>query len=232
MSDQAFILALDTSLGACSACCLAPGTTVPASHESLRMARGHAEALVPLLDRVVSRLPGGFAALDRVAVAVGPGSFTGIRVGVSAARAVALACGIPAVGVSTLSALAAPAVARGLPSAVVAAVDAHHGNVYVQGFAPDGGTQLGPAVLPVAEALAALGRGPFRLVGSGAPLLATEARARGIGAEVDDAALAPDIAFVARLGLLADPARALPRPFYLKAPDAKPPAGSLAAPAG
>ncbi len=223
----AHILALDTSLAACSACCLAPGEALPAAHESLRMERGHAEALVPLLDRVVSRLPAGFAALARVAVTVGPGSFTGIRVGVAAARAVGLACKVPVVGVSTLSALAAPAVARGLPSAVVAAVDAHHGNVYVQGFAPDGATQLGPAVMPVAEAAAALGPGPVRVVGSGAAALAAEARARGITADVDPAAPVPDIAFVARLGLLADPERAPPRPAYLKAPDAKPPAAAF-----
>lgn len=232
MASPAFILAIDTSLGACSACCLAPGAAEPAAHESVPMARGHAEALVPLLDRVVSRLPGGFAALDRVAVTIGPGSFTGIRVGVSAARAVGLACKVRVVGVSTLSALAAPAVARGLPSAVVAVVDAHHGNVYAQGFGGDGATRFGPAVLSLAEAVEALGRGPFRMVGSGAPMLAVAAWTRGLGAEVDEGAFAPDIAFVARLGLLADPERAPPSPFYLKAPDAKPPSGGLAVTAG
>ncbi len=230
MTRPAFILAIDTSLGACSACCLAPGETEPASREQIAMERGHAEVLVPLLDRVVSRLADGFAALGRIAVTVGPGSFTGIRVGVSAARAAGLACKVPVVGVSTLSALAAPAVARGLPSTVVAAVDARHGQVYLQSFGSDGGTQLGPAVLPLGEAVAALGRGPFRMVGSGAPLLAAEARARGLDAETDAAALVPDIVFVARLGLLADPQRALPRPFYLKAPDAKPSVGGLALP--
>lgn len=232
MTSPAFILAIDTSLGACSACSLAPGAAEPAARESLLMARGHAEALVPLLDRVVSRLPGGFAALGRVAVTVGPGSFTGIRVGVSAARAVGLACRIPVVGVSTLSALAAPAVARGLSSAVVAAVDARHGSVYVQDFGPDGGTRLSPAVLPVADAVRALGRGPFRMVGSGAPALAIEAWARGLGAEVDETAFVPDVAFVAQLGLLADPGRAPPRPSYLKPPDAKPSGGGLAGAAG
>lgn len=217
-----FVLAIDTSLGACSACCLALGKTEPAAVESVIMARGHAEALVPLVDRVVSRVGGGFGALRRVAVTVGPGSFTGIRVGVSAARAFGLACKVPVVGVSTLAALAAPSIAAAHRATIVAAIDAHHGNIYLQSFAPDGETRMAACVLSVPEALRALGRGPLRLIGSGAPLLAIEAWSQGLDAEVDERTVAPDIAYVARLGLLADAARALPRPFYLKAPDAKP----------
>ena len=225
MDDEAapsMILAIDTALGACSACCLRAGATEPEAYESLPMMRGHAEALVPLIDRVVSRIEGGFTTLGRVAVTIGPGSFTGIRVGVSAGRAIALACKVPAVGVSTLSALAAPAIAARSRATVVAAIDAHHGNVYVQSFASDGGTELAPSIRPVAEAAAALGRGPLRLVGSGATALALAARSRGVHAEVDEDVIHPDIAFVARLGLLAQPSRALPRPFYIRAPDAKP----------
>ena len=224
-----FVLAIDTSLGACSACCLAPGATEPAAAESVIMARGHAEALVPLVDRVVSRIEGGFGALRRVAVTVGPGSFTGIRVGVSAARAFGLACKVPVVGVSTLAALAAPSIGTAHRATIVAAIDAHHGNVYLQSFAPDGDTRIEACVLPVPEALRALGRGPLRLIGSGAPLLAIEAWSQGLDAEVDERAMAPDIAYVARLGLLADATRALPRPLYLKAPDAQPQANGVLA---
>ena len=216
------ILAIDTSLAAAAACVLRAGETKPISGETLPMERGHAEALIPLIDRVISGLPGGFLALTRIAVTVGPGSFTGIRVGVAAARALALACRIPAVGVSTLSALAAPSIGSGRGTTIAAAIDAHHGNVYIQAFGPDGTTRVPPAVMPVAEAMAALGPGPVRLIGSGAPLLAIAAWAAGVTAEVDQRTVTPSIAFVARLGLLADPARALPRPLYLRAPDAKP----------
>ncbi len=227
-----YILAIDTSLGACSACCLLDGWTEPTATESVLMMRGHAETLVPLIDRVVSRMQGGFSALGRVAVTIGPGSFTGIRVGVAAGRAIGLACKRPVVGVSTLSALAAPTIATRYRSTVVAAIDARHGHLYVQSFSADGATLLAPTVLSLADAVTALGRGPLRLVGSGAAMLAIEAWSRGINAEVDETTLVPDIAFVARLGRLADPERALPRPLYLKPPDATPPSGGVIARVG
>jgi tRNA threonylcarbamoyl adenosine modification protein YeaZ len=198
----------------------------------MAMTRGHAEALVPMIDRIVSQAEGGFQALTRVAVTIGPGSFTGIRVGVAAARAIGLACKIPVVGISTLSALAAPVIASGYRPTIAAAIDAHHGNVYVQSFVVDGGTQLAPTILAVRDAVRALGPGPFRLVGSGATMLAIEAWSLGINAEMDEQTMTPDIAFVARLGLLADPNRALARPFYIRPPDAKPQTNGVIARAG
>src|SRR5437764_13570100 len=83
------------------------------AQESIIMERGHAEALLPLVDRVMARVEGAFAALDRVAVTVGPGSYTELRVGIAAARAIDLASGIPVVGVTTLSALLARLVDSG-----------------------------------------------------------------------------------------------------------------------
>jgi tRNA threonylcarbamoyl adenosine modification protein YeaZ len=186
------------------------------------MARGHAEALLPLLERVVAHAGGGFASLDRVAVTVGPGSFTGIRVGLSAARAIAVARRIPVAGVSTLAALAAPLILDGESAIVVAAIDALHGSVYVTGYGSGGRTILSPRHSPVRDAVRALGAGPLRITGSGAPMLAIEAWSMGLKAEVVGERIAPDIAYVARLGLAADPASAPARPLYLKAPDAKP----------
>jgi tRNA threonylcarbamoyl adenosine modification protein YeaZ len=186
------------------------------------MARGHAEALLPLIERVIAHAEGGFAALDRVAVTVGPGSFTGIRVGLSAARAIAVARRIPVAGVSTLAALAAPLILRGDHGTVVAAIDALHGSVYVTGYGAGGRTILSPRHSPVRDAVRALGAGPLRLTGSGAPMLAIEAWSMGLQAEVIGERIAPDIAYVARLGLAADPASAPARPLYLKAPDARP----------
>ena len=72
------------------------------------MERGHAEALAPLLERLMFGVEGGFATLDRIAATVGPGSFTGIRIGLATARAMGLALDIPVVGVSTLVAFAGP----------------------------------------------------------------------------------------------------------------------------
>src|SRR4051812_5131957 len=106
------ILAIDTALGACSACIWQAGEPKPLASETIEMERGHAEALLPLIDRVSAHVEGGFEALDRIAVTVGPGSYTGLRVGISAARGIGLAAGIPVVGVATLSAFLAPLMAQ------------------------------------------------------------------------------------------------------------------------
>src|SRR6202035_327921 len=100
------ILAIDTALPAISACVLDDGAgsaDSPEAIETIAMERGHAEALLPLIDRVMARVEGGFASLGRVAVTVGPGSFTGIRIGLAAARAIGLACEVPVVGISVLA---------------------------------------------------------------------------------------------------------------------------------
>lgn len=227
--DPFALLAIDTSLGGVSVCLLLEDDDRTAAAETILMERGHAEALLPMVDRVIATLDGGFAALTRIAVAIGPGSFTGIRIGVSAARAFGLACGVPVVGVSTLAALAAPAIAAGFGPTIAAAVDAHHGHVYVQSFSGEGETRLPPTILPAAEAIRAVGPGPVRLIGSGAPMLAIEAWSAGIEANIDDRGAVPDIHYLARLGRLMDPARARPQPFYVKAPDARPPTGSVLA---
>jgi tRNA threonylcarbamoyladenosine biosynthesis protein TsaB len=216
------ILAIDAALPAVSACVLDDEADEPIASESIEMERGHAEALLPLIERVMAKAGGGFSSIQRVAVTVGPGSFTGIRIGLSAAHAIALATRAKIVGVSTLSALAAPLILDPFDGVVAAAIDARQGQVYVTAFGPDGRTLLPPRRAGAHEALRALGDGPLKLVGSGAALLAKEARASGVAAEIANGAAAPDIAFVARLGLAANPESAPARPLYLKAPDAKP----------
>jgi tRNA threonylcarbamoyladenosine biosynthesis protein TsaB len=216
------ILAIDTALQAASACVYQDGADAPEASETLAMQRGHAEALLPLIDRVMAQAEGGFAALGRIAVTVGPGSFTGLRVGVAAARALGIACNVPVVGVSTLAALAAPLILAQKPGLVAAAIDAGHGNVYFAAFGSDGRAIVAPRVASVRDAVRLLGTGPIRMAGSGAPLLAIEAWSTHLAAEVVGSIGAPDIAFVARLGFRADPATAPPKPLYLKPPDIKP----------
>jgi tRNA threonylcarbamoyl adenosine modification protein YeaZ len=216
------VLAIDTALGACAACILDTGSDAPPLIDSRRMDRGHAEALMPLLDTLMRSSPGGFGALDRIAVTVGPGSFTGLRVAISAARAFALGTGKPCVGVTTLSAYAAPVIAMGVGTLVAAAIDARHNHVYLQVFGPAGRTVVTPRVVPARDAARQLGTGAVRIVGSGAAMLAAEATAIGLEATVLEDAGAPDITWVARLGAVAVPERAAPKPFYLRPPDAKP----------
>ena len=110
------------------------------------MARGHAEALAPMVEEAGRGLDGGFASLDRIAVTIGPGSFTGIRVGLALARAMGLALGVPVVGVPTLVAFAAPLLSEPRPGIIAAAIDARHGSVYFQLF-ESSGRPLGPAAL-------------------------------------------------------------------------------------
>ncbi|MGO4570726.1 tRNA (adenosine(37)-N6)-threonylcarbamoyltransferase complex dimerization subunit type 1 TsaB [Microvirga sp. 2TAF3] len=220
------ILAIDTALGACSACIFEVGQTEPLARESIPMERGHAEALLPLVDRLTSHVDGGFGSLSRVAVTVGPGSFTGLRVGIAAARAIGLAAGIPVVGVATLSAYLAPLMAAERRGLFTAAIDAKHGQMYIQAIAAGGRTVIPPGVMGYREAVRLLGSGPLLISGTAAPMLTAEARAQGVEVIVSDDAPGPDIAWVARLGAIADPAQALPKPLYLREPDAKPQDGA------
>jgi tRNA threonylcarbamoyladenosine biosynthesis protein TsaB len=216
------ILAIDTALGSCSACVLEQGQHDVSALEQIVIERGHAEALIPLIARVMAKVAGGFAALDRIAVTVGPGSFTGLRVGLSAARAIGLAASRPVVGVTTLAAYCAPMIGREAGRMTAAAIDARHGQVYFHALAADGSVLAGARQCSVRDAVRSIGKGPVSLSGSGALLVAQEAWSIGLDAVVVEAAAGPDIRWVARLGLLADERTALPRPLYLRAADAQP----------
>ncbi|WP_374545882.1 tRNA (adenosine(37)-N6)-threonylcarbamoyltransferase complex dimerization subunit type 1 TsaB [Rhodoblastus sp.] len=216
------ILALDTALPAVSVCVLDSDARLPVARESVAMEKGHAEALMPLVSELMAKVEGGFGSIDRVAVTVGPGSFTGIRIGVAAARGIALARGVDAVGVSTLAAFAAPLLAEDSEGIVAAAIDARHGHVFFTAYGPAGRILTSPRILALRDACRLLGGGRVRVAGSGALLLREEAAAYGGDVVVVDASPAPDIVAVARLGLAADPSNAPARPIYLKAPDVKP----------
>jgi tRNA threonylcarbamoyladenosine biosynthesis protein TsaB len=216
------ILAIDTALDACAAAVLDTGTSRLIARESQPMKRGHAEALMPLIARVMKEAGLPFAALDRVAVTAGPGSFTGLRVGLSAARGFALATGKAVVGLTTLSAYAAPVVSESGEQPVITAIDARHDHVYFQAVNGDGSGLVTPQVAPIAEVLAAWRFGPPRLVGNAAQILADRWPADAPPPVKVDAQGAPDIAWVAWLGAAVNPNAAPARPFYLRAPDAKP----------
>jgi tRNA threonylcarbamoyladenosine biosynthesis protein TsaB len=216
------ILAIDTALDACAVAVLDTGAGVPIAQESQVMKRGHAEALMPLIARVMKEAGISFAALDRIAVTTGPGSFTGLRVGLSAARGIALAAGKPIVGVTTLTAYAAPIVSTNSAAPVIAAIDARHDHVYIQVVSGDGGPLIAPRIAPIQEALGASRFGAPHLVGNAARLLADRWPADAQPPFQVDAQPAPDIAWVAWVGAAVSPETAPARPYYLRAPDAKP----------
>jgi tRNA threonylcarbamoyladenosine biosynthesis protein TsaB len=220
------VLAIDCALDACSAAVLESDPATIIASETRIMVRGHAEAVMPLIARVMDEAEVEFKELDRISVTVGPGSFTGLRVGISAARGIALAAGRPAVGLTTLACLAAPHIAEDDGTLVVAAIDARHDYVYMQVFGPGGQTLLAPRIAPLREAARAATSGPARIVGSAADLVARSwPRGEQPPALIDQRG-APDIAWIARLGAAASGQEGPPKPLYLRAPDAQPQAAS------
>ena len=207
------VLGLDTCLNACSVAVL-EGDTVLA-HRSEAMARGHQERLALMARSAMVEAGLRFDRLDRVGATVGPGSFTGLRVGVAFAKGLASALSIPAVGIGTLEALAA-----GTNGLVAAVIDARRDQVYLQVFengealmAPDG-LLIGTALARLAEL--AISR-DITLIGSGAPFLAS--------ALPDAIILTPDGCDARLIARLAAVRAITPiRPLYLRAPDAKLPA--------
>jgi tRNA threonylcarbamoyladenosine biosynthesis protein TsaB len=221
------ILALDTALDACAAGVLDIDAGRLIAQESQAMKRGHAEALMPLIARVIKAAGIAFASLDRIAVTTGPGSFTGLRVGLSAARGIALAAGKPVVGVTTLNAYAAPIVAENREQPVICAIDARHEHVYFQVVSGDGSSLIRPRLAPIEEALGASRYGALHLVGNAARILADRWPVDAPPPFNVDAQPAPDITWVAWLGAAVSPDTAPARQFYLRAPDAKLPKDAL-----
>ena len=215
------VLAIDTALGACAAAVLDARLGEVLASESIPMLRGHAEAIMPLIARVMDAAFVDFALLDRIAVTVGPGSFTGLRVGIAAARGIALAAGKPALGLSTLSALAAPHVASRAGDTIMAAIDGRNEQVYFQVFAPSGATLVAPRLDRVRTAVRSVPYGSAVITGSAAELVASHWPSASPVPRVEIRA-APDIGWVARLGAAAQDEKTPPKPLYLRRPDARP----------
>jgi tRNA threonylcarbamoyladenosine biosynthesis protein TsaB len=216
------ILAIDTALDACSAAVLDTEAGKTVALESQPMKRGHAEALMPLIARVMKQSGVAFTSLDRIAVTTGPGSFTGLRVGLSAARGIALAAGLPVVGVTTLTAYAAAFVTDNGEYPIVSAIDVRHGHVYFQMVSGNGDPLIKPKLASLEEAVDASHLLNPHLVGNAATLLAERWPADAPAPFKVDPQPAPDITWVAWVGAAVSPESAPARPYYLRAPDAKP----------
>lgn len=209
-------LAFDCS-GDVRSCAVTDGEAVVVARSETG-ARQHAEALVPLLHDTVAAAGLRWSSLDEVVVAVGPGSFTGVRIAVAAARALALALERPARSVTTLDALLAAAP----EPADLAAIDARRGGVYVA-VAGAGGmaAKLQPTPLTPLAATA-LVASPMTVIGSGATLVVDAAGSgRAIDAAVDARAVARCAFTAAARGVLPLAGTEV-RPLYLRAPDAVP----------
>ncbi len=190
------------------------------------MERGHAEALMPMVIEVLAAADGVFSDLDMVAVTIGPGSFTGLRIGLAAARGMALAASLPCFGITTLEAVAESIDPRRYPDKVVlAALDSKRGDIFIQAFgAVD--RPLGPPVAVSADDLpGAVPAGPVVVAGSAADTAVRVLTDAGIQA-VTAAPAVPVAAAVAAIAARRrrDGVKSLrpPSPLYLRPPDTGP----------
>ncbi|MDH4986427.1 tRNA (adenosine(37)-N6)-threonylcarbamoyltransferase complex dimerization subunit type 1 TsaB [Aminobacter anthyllidis] len=217
------LLAIDCAASLCAASVYDADAGRELGRSVRDLGKGHAEHLMAVIDEALTQAGKTYADLGRIAVTTGPGSFTGVRVGVSAARGFSLALKIPAVGVTTLEALAYEARHAFGPVKVLAALDAGREELHAALYDADGQALCEPAVLSLAEAVEIASSTPLALAGTAARLIAN-----GVG--VDKALqLGPlgataDIGTYARLAAGKQPGER-PKPLYLRAPDAKPQAG-------
>jgi len=221
------ILAFDTCFDACSVCVAQTRAeqAVEFSGALERFETGHAERLIPMVEEVMSRAGLTFSHIDRLAVTVGPGTFTGTRIGVAAARALALSSGKEVVGASSLAVMAEAALRELLPppgTDLAVAVDARRGQAYVQLFGASVLEPKSPPQLLAIEDAGRIGHGPLIVVGSAAEAVAAAAAADGRGATARLPDLQPDAAALARMAIGLPASQAPLVPFYLRAPDAKP----------
>jgi tRNA threonylcarbamoyladenosine biosynthesis protein TsaB len=223
------VLAFDTCFDCCS---VAAGSRLRSLTPSIAyatepMATGHVERLMPMIEMVMTDAGMAFDELQRIAITNGPGTFTGARIAVSAARALALATGAEIVAISSLELMAmTPAVVTRSADTLAIAIDARRGEVYFQSFHPRTLQSLAPpALLTVEAASAALAGKSSVIAGSGAGAIALIAEANGDRAHAICPGLLPDA--IDMLFLSSEWASvARVAPLYLRPPDAKPPAPS------
>lgn len=207
------ILAFDTTAAACSVAIWRDGEVLAA--DQAEMKQGQAEALVPMIERALVDCNIDYAALDLLSVTVGPGSFTGVRVGIATARAIGLAANKPVIGVSTTEVLAAAAPEKS--ARILAAVDTKRGDLYAQIFDQNCEPLGGVRVVALSELAPWVGSEPVTVVGDAA---AAVVDILGSCAALSASGPLPDPVSLARLASTREPATQNLRPIYARAPDA------------
>ena len=217
------LLALDTASRLCAACVFDTETVAELGRAVRDIGKGHAEHLIETVNEAMETAGLAFSELGAVGVSIGPGSFTGIRVGVSAARGFALALKVPAVGVSTLEAIAAET--RDVVGAVtvMGALEGGRGAIHAALFDAAGAPLRDPFVATLEDAVALALSSRAVLAGSAAERIAADPRLAGV--RVASVAATADIAVYARLAASRAGSAEKPMPLYLREADAKPQAG-------
>lgn len=217
------LLAIDCAAAFCAACVYDAAAKSELGRQVLDLGKGHAEHLMAVIDAALKAAETRYAGLGAIAVSVGPGSFTGLRVGVSTARGLALALKIPAIGVTTLEALAAEAAASFPGRAVLAALDAGREEIHAAVYDKALALAYGPAVTTLAQATAMAVDTSAVLAGTAASKIAASA---GRAFDIGPTGATADIAVYARLAAERG-AGERPTPLYLRGADAKPQAGFI-----
>lgn len=214
------ILSIDTAMAACSAALVDTEAALPRAQAWVAMERGHAEALPPMVAEVIGASGIDLSAVDRIVVTTGPGTFTGVRIGLSFARGLGLARSIPVIGIDSLSAIAANEAAQ---SPLLVASDARNDEIYAALFDADRHMLILPHVTTARAAAENLAPGTHVMGSAAEQVIAVSGRSDLIRATGGDL---PVAAHFARLAVDATPG-ASPAPLYLRAPDAKPQATPL-----
>ncbi|ESY77510.1 peptidase M22 [Mesorhizobium sp. LNHC221B00] len=217
------VLAIDCAASLCAACVYDAAAGLELGRSVLDLGKGHAEHMMSVIAEALKAGATDYAGLGAIAVSVGPGSFTGLRVGVSTARGLALALKVPAIGVTTLDALAGEAAAAFPGRAVLAALDAGREEIHAAVYDETSVLTYGPAVTTFAEATGMAIESSAVLAGTAAAQIAASA---GRGFDVGPRTATADILTYARLAAAKGQGER-PKPLYLRGADAKPQAGFI-----
>lgn len=212
------LLAIDTAMAACSVAVIDSARPLPLASRFAAMERGHAEAVAPMVEAAMAEAGIAFGELERIAVTTGPGTFTGVRIGLSLARGFGVALNIPVVGLDSLT-----AIARNLREGpLLVAADARKDEVYAALFDAELQCVQPPAVMALADAAKDLPSGAAVIGTAAGMVIAASGRSDLVRATAGDLPVAANFAqYAAGLPQPATP----PSPLYLRSPDAKPQAG-------
>ena len=216
------LLAIDTAAELCAACVYEGDCARELGRQVLDIGKGHAETLMGVIERALAAAQTGYHDLEGIAVSVGPGSFTGVRIGVATARGLALALKVPAVGVTTLAGIALEARQTFPARSVMSVLDARREELYVAIYGLDGAVLVPPAIMYAEDAARLANEHGFVLSGSGADIVRDAAR---VSLDIAGRERTADIASYAALAATGGLAAEKPRPLYLRGADARPQEG-------
>ena len=216
------VLALDTSMAACSVCVYDAGSGLVLASRHEFMDRGQAEALAPMVQETMGLAGVAFKDLARIAVTTGPGTFTGVRIGLAMARGLGVALSIPITGINSSAAIAYNETAGDLP--IVVAVDARANEIYFASYDASGRELVAPVIVALTEAHKLMPRHPVRILGTAADLLLDKNDTQHVRSDAGDLPIAAN--FVKRAASIPT-SNVPPEPLYLRPPDVKPQAAKI-----